>query len=165
MLADQIRRYFAFNAWAWDRTFASVVRMEDHAYFAPRQLFEGSVHATLAPCLAAEYIWLERCNGRSPQALFDPQAFADCSAVQERWQGITAGWQMLLGDLTDESCAREVTYRNTRGEQFTLPLQDICQHVINHATEHRSQLTPILYHEGWPTEPLDYALYCLQTQS
>ena len=162
MLSDQIRRFFSFNAWAWDRTFASVIRLDEQAYFAPRQLFEGSIHATLVHCFAAEYIWLERCNGRSPAALFDPDELGGGAALLERWQETRAGWQEFLQDLTDESCARVVTYRNTRGEQFALPLQDICQHVVNHATEHRSQLTPILYHEGQPTEPLDYALYCLQ---
>ena len=161
MLADQIRRLFLFNTWAWERVFASVNQLDDTVYYEPRQLFEETIHATLVHCLSAEYICLERCQGRSPDSLFDPQKFAGAQAIQQPWKDVTTGWQSLLAGLSDDDCLRLVPYRNTRGTQFELPLKDICHHVINHATEHRSQITPILFFLGVPTEPLDYILYCL----
>jgi uncharacterized damage-inducible protein DinB len=162
MLADQLRKLFQFNDWAWGRTFSSVNSLDEAAYHASRQLFDGTVHKTLVHCLSAEYIWLERCNGRSPNALFDPRDFADARAIEERWTEITSGWWSLLSDLDDADFKHLITYRNTRGEAYSLPLKDICQHVINHATEHRSQLTPYLFAAGYPTDPLDYMLFCLQ---
>jgi uncharacterized damage-inducible protein DinB len=160
MLAEQIRKLYDFNNWAWDRVFASIHELDETAYHTPRQLFEGSIHATLVHCLSAEHIWLERCNGRNPDSLFDPRAFSGAEEILARWGEVAAGWRLLLVGETDESLAREITYRDTKGRQFTLPLKDIAQHVINHATEHRSQLTPILYFEGHPTEPLDFVLFC-----
>lgn len=161
MLADQIRRLFLFNTWAWERVFASVNQLDDAAYHEPRQLFEETIHATLVHCLSAEYIWLERCQGRSPDSLFDPQKFAGAQAIQQPWKDVTSGWHSLLAGLNDGDCLRSAPYRNTRGTQFELPLKDICYHVINHATEHRSQITPILFFQGVPTAPLDYMLYSL----
>ncbi len=113
-------------------------------------------------CLSAEYIWLTRCQGSSPEGLFDPQDYADFAAVRESWQPVSDNWRSTLQGLNDESCAQFIEYRNTRGSGFSLQLVDILQHVINHATEHRSQLTPILYHLDLPTQPLDYMRFQLR---
>lgn len=161
MLAEQIRKFFSFNTWAWERVFASVNQLEEDVYHAQRHLFEKTIHATLVHCFAAEYIWLERCQGRSPESLFGPHEFADAIALQERRAEIADGWQTFLAELEDDDFGRDVAYRNTRGDQFVVPLKDICQHVVNHATEHRSQITPILFFEGVPTKHLDYMYFCL----
>ena len=162
MLSEQIRNLFLFNIWAWERVFASVHQLDDATYHAPRQLFEKTIHATLVHCLAAEYIWLKRVQGRSPKSLFCPQDFADAKEIQQRQAVIADDWQSYLAGLSEEDFDREVIYLNTRGEQFVVPLKDICQHVVNHAVEHRSQITPVLYYEGVPTKPLDFVLYCLE---
>ncbi len=162
MIANQMRKLFAFNNWAWDRVFDSVEKLPAEAYHAPRQLFEGSIHATLVHGFSAEYIWLARCEGSSPEALFDPRDYAGFAAVRESWQPVTDKWRGYVQELSDEECAQIIAYRNTRGNGFSLPLVDILQHVVNHATEHRSQLTPILYHLELPTQPLDYMRFQLR---
>ena len=56
MIADQMRKVFAFNSWAWQRAFASVEKLNNQAYHAPRQLFDSSIHGILLflKCLAPE---------------------------------------------------------------------------------------------------------------
>ena len=162
MIATQIRKFFAFNQWAWQRVFASVQQVDDVPYKEARQLFESSIHGTLVHCMAAEYIWLSRCQGFSPDALFNPNDFADFAAVRQYWQPIANDWASYLETLTGEQCSRVVEYKNTHGDAYSLQLAYILQHVVNHATEHRSQLTPILYHLGVPTRPLDYIYFQLQ---
>ncbi|MFN2137031.1 MAG: DinB family protein [Candidatus Promineifilaceae bacterium] len=160
MIASHFRQLFQYNSWAWDRLFAGARRLDKADYYAERMLFSKTVHASLVHCLGAEYIWLERCNGRSPDALFTPETFASLEAIEEAWLPVREGWELFLTGQEDQDFAQPISYHNTRGDAFTLPLKDLCQHVINHATEHRSQLTPILYFAGAATEPLDYMLFC-----
>ena len=162
MIADQMRKIFAFNNWAWQHTFASIEQLGNEEYHVPRLLFEGSIHNTLVHCLSAESIWLSRCEGISPDSMFDPQQFSDFSAVRAAWQPLTLKWTSYVQSLSDDHCAQIVEYRNTRGNGFSLQLVDILQHVVNHATEHRSQLTPILYNLDVPTQPLDYMRFQLR---
>ncbi len=164
MIADQMRKIFAFNDWAWQRLFASVKKLDEETYMAPRLLFEGNMHATLVHCMSAESVWMSRCLGVNPDTLFDPDAYVDFTAVQTAWQPITRDWRSFLTIVNDEDCRRIVEYQNTRGQKFSLPLVDILQHVVNHATEHRSQLTPLLNELGVPTQPLDYMLFQLAGQ-
>jgi uncharacterized damage-inducible protein DinB len=157
-----MRTLFAFNSWAWQRVFATVEKLSEDDYHAPRHLFEGSIHGTLVHCLSAESIWLARCEGVNPDSLFDPQEFSGLAAVRENWQPVADNWARYVQGLSDDQCARVIEYRNTRGSGFSLQLVDILQHVVNHATEHRSQLTPILYHLEVPTQPLDYMRFQLR---
>ncbi len=157
MLADQMRTLFDYNVWAWNHVLASVVKLDDADYKEKRPLFDQtSLHELLVHGLAAESIWLSRCLGHSPTALFDPDAYDGVTAVQQHWATVRDDWANFLRGLTDTEINRIVAYQNTRGDRFSLKLADILQHVINHATEHRSQMTPILFQLGIPTPPLDY---------
>ena len=162
MVAEQMRKLFAFNSWAWERVYASVDKLDDEAYHKPRQLFEGSIHGTLVHCLTAEFIWFARIEGVSPRMILDPADYENFAAVKAAWRPITEQWERFVEALTDEQCLQVIDYRNTRGHGFSLLLVDILQHVINHATEHRSQLTPLLTHLDVPTEPLDYMFFLLR---
>ena len=160
MGADQIRKLFGYNSWAWRRVFPSVEELDFETYHAPRQIFgKSSIHQILVHAMSAEFVWWSRCQGESPTALFDPGDYADFTAVHAHWREIIHKWANFVQWLSEEDCLQPVSYYNTRGAAFTLQLIDIMQHVVNHATEHRSQLTPILYNLNAPTPPLDYILY------
>ena len=161
MIAEQMRKLFAFNEWAWLWVFASVEKLDEEAYKEPRVLFEGNIHATLVHCMSAESVWMSRCLGISPDAMFNPESYADFLVVRMAWQPVSRDWRSFLQIVSDEDCRRIVEYQNTRGNEFSLPMVDILQHVVNHATEHRSQLTPLLFDLGIPTRPLDYMLFQL----
>ncbi len=161
MIADQLRRLFSYNTWAWQHVFQSVTQLEAADYFAPDRIFSHSIHSLLVHCLAAEQIWYVRCQGESPTSLLNPDDYADYNAVISAWSAVRHKWGNYVQWLTDEDCRRLVSYQTTTGQRHNLPLFDILQHVINHSTEHRSQLTPLLYALGYPTQPLDYVRYRL----
>ena len=163
MLADQMRVLFEYNVWAWNHVLASMAKLEDGAYKEKRPLFDQtSLHELLVHCLFAESIWLSRCLGHSPTSILDPDTYNDVTAVQQHWSTVRDDWASFLRGLTDKDLQRIVEYRNTRGNGFSLKLADLLQHVINHATEHRSQMTPILFRLGVPTPPLDYMRFRLR---
>ncbi|MCA9937545.1 MAG: DinB family protein [Anaerolineales bacterium] len=160
MLVAHFQRLFAYNEWAWRQVFPSLAQLPDAEYKAARPFFWGSLHGLMVHAVAAEAIWLTRLHGDSPTAMPQPEAFADFAAVRAQWEAGNAAWQVYLAGLTEGDATRIVSYQNTRGDAFQLPVADIVQHVANHATEHRSQMTPILFNSGVPTPPLDYMLFC-----
>ncbi len=50
--------------------------------------------------------------------------------------------------LTDKECAEFITYQTTEGELITKKVADITQHLFNHQTHHRGQITCILSQLG-----------------
>ncbi len=162
MSVARFRRLFDYSYWAWERVFVSIGQLDDEAYWEKRPLFDQTIHGTLVHCQAAEWLWLNRLQGQSPKAMWDVEKFDSFTAVRTHWQTVREDWRRYLQELTDKGCDQIIQYRSTEGQLFSLPARDIMQQVINHATEHRSQLTPILYHLNVPTEPLDYLFYCLE---
>lgn len=51
-------------------------------------------------------------------------------------------------NLTDENCQQFISYQTTEGESITKKVADITQHMFNHQTHHRGQLTCILSQLG-----------------
>lgn len=162
MSIQQIQKLFTYNAWAWDHVFASVAKLDAAAYQSPQPFFWGSIHGLLVHSLTAEWIWYNRCQGSSPTHILSPDDYPDFVAVRSAWLPVREGWFNYVNAMADKTLDQIIAYQNTRGDHYTLRLADLLQHVMNHATEHRSQLTPTLYNLGFPTPPLDYMAFCLE---
>lgn len=162
MIISHIQNLFAYNEWAWRRVFPSLAQLDNGVYKAPRGFFWDSLHGLMVHAAAAEFIWYQRLQGNSPTSLFDPERFADFGTVQTQWEITNQELQSYVAKLNEAELGRLVTYRNTRGQAFSLSVVQILQHVANHATEHRCQMTPVLYMLGVPTEPLDYMIFALK---
>jgi uncharacterized damage-inducible protein DinB len=46
--------------------------------------------------------------------------------------------------LADADLARPVHYKNTQGQEFQVALGALLQHVVNHATHHRSEAATMI---------------------
>lgn len=51
-------------------------------------------------------------------------------------------------NLTTEDCDNYITYTTTEGESITKAVADVTQHIFNHQTHHRGQLTCVLSQFG-----------------
>lgn len=159
MAQNAIVRMFEYNEWAWQRVFSSLTLLADADYFAERPFFWHSLHGLAVHSFGADWIWLQRCRGVSPSALPSRESVADVADLRRRWDPVRAEFRAYVEGLTDEQLAADVTYRDLAGTPYRFSLDDLLRHVMNHATEHRSQMTPVLFQLGHPTEPLDYLYF------
>ncbi len=161
MAVQTAGRLFAFNMWAWKRVFPSLAALPEEEYFAERPFFWHSLHGLAVHGFSSERNWLLRSrDGRSPQPATAGE-FPTFAALHSAWEPLWDAWQAYLGSLESSSLTSTVTYRNDEGAGFSILLDDVLRHVVNHGTEHRSQMTPVLAQLGHPTEPLDYAYFAI----
>ncbi|MCB0034283.1 MAG: DinB family protein [Anaerolineales bacterium] len=162
MISSQIQRQFTYHQWAWRHVFASLKQVDEATYKEERPFFWGSMHGTVAHGLAADFVWLNRCQGHSPQKLPTAKEFANLEAILEQLAIVWDDWEALLRSYSDEDYGRIIHYTTTEGFERQARLVDIVQHMVNHGTEHRSQLTPVLYELGFPTPELDFIYFSLE---
>ncbi len=159
MIAEAVRTMYAYNAWANTRI------LETAAHVTAEQLLAGggasfdSLRDTLVHTMSAQWVYLERWRGRSPQANLDPQEFADVASIRGRWDGIERDTQAYVAGLSDAQLARDVEYTNMKGERWTYPLWQQMLHQVNHATQHRSEAAVMLTHAGHSPGWLDFLYY------
>ncbi len=65
----------------------------------------------------------------------------------------------FVGDLTDEDMPRYYSTTGPDGSEFGFPLWQMMQHIINHSTQHRSEIAVMLTEAGCSPGDVDMVFY------
>ena len=91
----------------------------------------------------ADWLWLQRFRGVSPTTVPGPE-FATLDALRPAWDALEAEQRAHLDGLTEADLARIVSFKNTQGIEGHVALGPLLQHVVNHATHHRSEAAAMI---------------------
>jgi len=150
---------YNYNCWANARVHDTVAKLTEEQYTRDLSNSFGSVRDTLTHILAAEWIWLRRWQGESPKALLDPADFPDLATLRAKWMEVEREQMAFVNSLTDERLGTPVSYINTKGKTWTYSLWQMLQHVVNHSTYHRGQVTTMLRQLGAEPAATDFLLF------
>lgn len=156
---NDIRALYDYNRWANQRALAAASKLAPEAFTRGLGSSFPSVRDTLAHILGAEWIWLERWNGRSPTALLNAEDFSAVESLRARWKTVEQDLQRFIQSLTLERLREDVAYTNTRRERFAYPLWQQLVHVVNHSSYHRGQVTTLLRQLGAEAVSTDLLVY------
>jgi uncharacterized damage-inducible protein DinB len=158
---EHLQQMFDYIYWGDNEIMAASRTVPDEGYYKEQQISAGSVHKLLVHCMAAQWIWLSRWRGEHPARLENHEDYPTRDALMERWPLVHSAITDFLGMQSPKALAREIQYRNTRGEMFSLPLCDLMQHVLDHATYHRGQLNSMIKRAGGQPVNISYQAYSL----
>jgi uncharacterized damage-inducible protein DinB len=161
MNLNDIRQLFDYTEYANHLALTTAARLTDEQLRQDVKISHGSILGTLAHMGGAEWIWLSRWQGVSPSEIWTSETFADLAALRQRWQEIEAERRAILEGLTMDELHSELSYRNLKGEPFSLPLIQQMQHVVNHATLHRGQVVGMIRQLGIVPPAVDLLYYLL----
>jgi uncharacterized damage-inducible protein DinB len=115
-----------------------------------------SVRDTVAHTYAAEWAWYQRWQGQSPTALLPADQFPDVASIRSAWTSHEAKMRAFVDALGDDSVNRVIDYKLLTGAEGSSPIWQMLQHVVNHASYHRGQVTTMLRQLGaTPSKPMD----------
>lgn len=147
-LKEHFSKLIAHLDWADQRVLASL----RSAANAP-----AKAHEIYAHVLGSEHVWLSRINGTTAQlAVWPNLTLDDCARVGP---ANVAGFRKLLSTLSDDDFGREITYRNSAGDQFTSTVEDILTHATMHGSYHRGQVASLIRAGGDTPSPTDYIAF------
>jgi uncharacterized damage-inducible protein DinB len=156
MVTDVVRSLYRYNAWANSRILDAAAGVSRDRFLAAAGPGGESIRDTLVHTLGAQWLYLERWQGRSPRSMPAPADFPDVTGVRERWEEIERATTAFVTALTDARLGAVVEYENFEGQRWAYPLWQQMLHQVNHATQHRSEaallLTQVGHSPGW----LDY---------
>lgn len=150
---------YRYNSWANEATLDAVSRLAPADLTRNLQSSHGSIRDTLAHCVWAEWIWLQRWKGTSPKAVFSPEDFPDVESLRERFRRVADERSALLHDLTTERLAQVIEYTNLKGEVWRYPFWQQLYHAVNHSTYHRGQVAAMLRQLGAAPSATDLLVY------
>jgi uncharacterized damage-inducible protein DinB len=148
MTPEEIRSLYDYNAWANRRELGAASALTPEQFVKPLGSSFSSVRDTLAHICGAEWIWLERFQGRSPSSLPDTTQFSDVAGLREYWDPLEARLLTFVRGLTQTDLDRTLEYKTLKFGVYKNPLWQSMQHVVNHGTYHRGQITTMLRQHG-----------------
>ncbi len=111
----------------------------------------------LVHIMAAERVWLSRWQGASPKSLLAVSDIPSLEALVTAWEPLRVEMRASVLGVDDPS--REVIYYRTNGEEKRNIWWHLFMHVVNHGTEHRSQIALYLAMQGIDVGNLDFTEY------
>lgn len=155
MQLDELRSLVDYHYWARDRV------LDAAAALPPEQLTRDmgnsfrSIQDTLSHLYAAEWAWCLRWNGTSPKS-FPPDVFTDVPALRAKWGELEAKVRAVLDRMGTEGLDRVIEYTMLNGDQRASVFWQMVQHVVNHASYHRGQVTTMIRQlGGTPPQGMD----------
>jgi len=156
MNIQEARDLLNYNYWARDRVLAAVDVLSAEQFTSGVTSSFRSVRDTLVHVLSAESIWLSRWKGESPSGMLAAADFLDAASVRTAWQESESKMRVFFDSVDDEGLRRVIEYKAFNGQPFATPLFQMLQHVVNHGSYHRGQVTTLLRQFGAaPPKALD----------
>jgi len=160
MTFDELRMLLEYHYWARDRLLEAVAPLTPEQLTADRGNSFPSIHATIVHLYGADWLWLSRWEGASPTVWPSANDFPDLASVRAAWRDVEMRLGALVDRLGDDGIQRPIEYRGPTGVLQAQPFWQMFQHLVNHGSYHRGQVTTMLRQiKMAPPKSLDLIAY------
>jgi len=150
MPPNEARQLLDYHLWARERALAAVEALTPEQFVRDMGNSFGSVRDTVAHLYGADEVWLSRWRGGKPTGLPPATQFADLASLRTAWAKLDPDFRAFVHDLDAAALVRPLTYPAFNGQLATLTYEQMLQHVVNHGSYHRGQITTMLRQLGAP---------------
>ena len=137
-----------FHYWARDRLLDAVEPLTPEQFSQDLGNSFGSVRGTLVHLVSAERAWCSSWEGDSPTGHLAPTEFETVGDVRARWLKEETRVRGFVERLGPDGVNRVIRYTHFDGVPRNSVFWHMLQHVVNHATYHRGQVTTMLRQLG-----------------
>jgi uncharacterized damage-inducible protein DinB len=161
---NDIRQLLDYTEWANVLGLDAAAKLSDEQLRQDVRISHGSIFGTLLHMAGAEWIWLERWHGRSPQgpegwSQWKVDACPDLATLNDRWSEVVDRRAQFISTLDQPRLLAELSFKLLSGDSGSMPLVDQMQHVVNHATLHRGQVVGMIRQLGIAPPVTDLLFY------
>ena len=156
MKNEQLVLMYEYNIWANERIMNHLKSLPDGIFTKEVDLGFKSIAEVIGHMISADEVWFARIKGESPPSLARTPftSIEEASSYQNILQTQIREYLISTNDIE-----KIVNYSNTRGEEFQNSILEIMQHVVNHGTYHRGNISTILNSLGFKGILTDYIAY------
>jgi uncharacterized damage-inducible protein DinB len=149
-----------YHYWARDRVLEVLDPLTPEQFTRDLGSSFTSIRDTVAHLHAAEWAWHQRWMGTSPTALLPHDRFADVASVRAAWKDIEAQIRAFVDRGGDSNVEKVYRFKLLNGTGGEAPFWQMVQHLVNHGSYHRGQVTTMLRQIGAaPAKSVDMIAY------
>ncbi|MGE0704619.1 MAG: DinB family protein [Vicinamibacterales bacterium] len=160
MTLDELRELLNYHYWARDRVLSAAGALTQEQYLRDLGSSFRSVRDTLVHTFGAEWNWYQRWQGISPTSLLPFDDYPDVDSLRTAWTAHEAKVRAFVEQQGGAAVDQVFEYRSLGGIPSASRFGHMVQHVVNHATYHRGQVTTMLRQLGAsPPKAMDLIAY------
>ena len=107
-----------------------------------------SIRDTLVHIMSSEWAWHQRWMGTSPTAMLSTDPYPDVASLRSAWREQEQKTRGFLEELGEKNLERVIEFTTMTGVQTASPFWQMLQHLVNHGSYHRGQVTTMLRQMG-----------------
>lgn len=144
-----------YHEWANSRILATIAQVAPEALTAPAALDHGTAWQTLLHLVDVEWSWRLIAQGEpTPAMLWEIETLADLPQLTTFWHGEQATLRAYIQSLDTAALQANVEFGAVEAPQRAKRGQ-ILLHLLNHSTQHRTELARYLTDRGHSPGDLD----------
>ncbi|HET8628702.1 MAG TPA: DinB family protein [Thermomicrobiales bacterium] len=159
MLADVVRTMYDYNAWANRRLFDTAARLTPEQFTSACIAGQDPVRDTLIHLVDTQGAWLTRFRGQGGYTDLDPRDCPEVAGIRRRWEEIERETRDFLAQQDEASLTRDFVLPRPGRDTRVDPLWQLMLHVVNHGTQHRSEVAAMLTACGHSPGDLDLSYF------
>lgn len=148
MTITDIKTLYEYNSWAKARLLQALDAMKEEDLHKDLKSSFPSIFATLLHIVSAENIWLQRFSGAESVKPLTKDDIPTYAALKTQWNETEASFGKLLAVLTEKQLSEVITFKNSKGEPVSQLRWQALQHLVNHESYHRGQITTMIRQLG-----------------
>ena len=152
MTHEELTVLLDYHYWARDRLLDAVDRLGAEEFHRDLGNSFGSVRDTLVHLVSAEWIWCSRWEGQGPSVHLAVEGFGAVPDIRARWSEEERRVREFVARLGADGVDDVIEYAHGGGLLRGVFWQ-MLQHVVNHASYHRGQVTTMLRQLGAEPPP------------
>ncbi len=141
-----------YHHWANMKLLNHLKNLGEGVFFQEVKSVFPSISMTFTHIFQVDQMWLKRLLGKSERS-FEKIQFENPSDAIKNFEQLFQQYKILSLE------ERTIFYQNTQGESFQNQIQDIIQHIMNHGTYHRGNVSAMLHQLGEKSVSTDYIYY------
>jgi uncharacterized damage-inducible protein DinB len=155
VLRDALRYMVGFHIRSNERILETTAALTDEEFRRSAPLDLDSAYETLLHIVVVDWGWREYCIGNDDDDAFpDGWRFPDLETITAFASEEHARLVDYVETASDEELEEHLSW-DAEGEHFSVPRWGIVLHIVNHGTQHRSELARYLTECGHSPGDLD----------
>jgi uncharacterized damage-inducible protein DinB len=165
-MKELLKQYTKYNIWANERICRMMGKVNPPLLDKELKSSFTTIRKTAYHIWDAETMWIKRLGGKSLKEWPSEKFTGSLLEFQNEFLGGSGKLFMYVLNKEPKQLEQNLTYKNTKGAEFTNKIEYIIHHLCNHGTFHRGQIITMLREVG-ETEliPTDFIAFVRENES